>query len=167
MLRNKYLHVTLVMNFLHDSQCKKRLKAILLWHGFLYEPCIEFGWNHVMKEGGICHQDTPVWKVTWIGTYFFSFIITLSVILIISRGNILKFSQKLCVEIIHNELCNCWNVFWKCVLYCYTYTVISNVLPATPYNQHWRIFLILENKNIPDSPHRQIARRKNTPINQA
>jgi hypothetical protein len=36
-------------------------KVILHWHGFLYEPCIEYDWNCMIKEGGIHHQDTLVW----------------------------------------------------------------------------------------------------------
>jgi hypothetical protein len=45
-------------------------------------------------------------------------------------------------------------------------TVISCRLPAVPYSLHWRKYLTLE-KNIPDSPHRQIARGRNIPISHA
>jgi hypothetical protein len=96
-LLNKYLHVTLIMKFLHDNEYKSKLKVILLWDGFLYEPGIEYGWNRMMKEWGICHRDTLLWKEAWKVINFLGFLITLSVILIISRGKIPKFPIKLWV----------------------------------------------------------------------
>jgi hypothetical protein len=98
LLWNKYLHVALVMNFLHDIEYKNKLalawRFIWVMYWILLKPYDE--------RRGYTSSGNSSMKIN-IKSYLFSvFLITLSVVLIILRGRIPKYPIKLRVGIILN-----------------------------------------------------------------
>jgi hypothetical protein len=59
---------------------------------YMYEIWLK---PYMMKDKGIRHRDTLVWKEVWKVIYFAGFLITLNVILIISSGKLPIFPIKL------------------------------------------------------------------------